>query len=151
MNKITISGNLTRDPELRYTQNGVAVCNFNVAVNRRNRGQQEGQQQETDFFRVTVWRQMGEACGKFLAKGRKVLVIGPVSASTYQANDGSTRVQLEVTADEVEFLSSRNDTPAEAPQTASQPQQYQTQAKYQYPQQESSSGFTAVETDELPF
>ena len=115
MNKLTIIGNLTRDPELRVTSQGISVCSFTVAVNRRNA--KEGQP-EADFFRVTAWRQLGENCGKFLAKGRKVAVIGPVSVSTYQANDGSTRAQMEVTADDVEFLSPKEQgyTRAELPE-----------------------------------
>ncbi len=142
MNKLTIIGNLTRDPEMRTTSTGVNVCTFSVAVNRRNRRDDSGNQPEADFFRVTAWRQLGENCGKFLAKGRKVCVIGPVSVHTFQGNDGTTRASLEVTADDVEFLSSRNDgeaaggytAPAAAP--AAEPQ---------------AAGFTAVETDELPF
>ena len=115
MNKLTIIGNLTRDPELRVTSQGISVCSFTVAVNRRN--QKEGQP-EADFFRVTAWRQLGENCGKFLAKGRKVAVVGMVSVSTYQANDGSTRAQMEVTADDVEFLSPKDQgyTRAELPE-----------------------------------
>ena len=112
MNKLTIIGNLTRDPELRTTATGVSVCDFTVAVNRRNRSANAGAQPEADFFRVSAWRQLGENCQRYLAKGRKVCVIGPVSARTYQANDGTTRVSLEVTADDVEFLSSRNDDQA---------------------------------------
>ncbi len=110
MNKIILIGNLTRDPELRTVAGGISVCDFTIAVNdRRGRNQQNaGQQQEsTTFFRITAWRQLGENCSKYLAKGRKVFVSGPLSARTYQANDGTTRVSLEVTADEVEFLSSR--------------------------------------------
>lgn len=110
MNKLTIIGNLTRDPELRATQSGKSVCNFTVAVNRR-RTSNSGQQ-EADFFRVSAWKQVGENCHRYLAKGRKVAVVGPVSASTYQANDGSTRVQLEVMAEDVEFLSSREEQAA---------------------------------------
>ena len=115
MNKLTIIGNLTRDPELRVTSQGISVCSFTVAVNRRNA--KEGQP-EADFFRVTAWRQLGENCGKFLAKGRKVAVVGAVSVSTYQANDGSTRAQMEVTADDVEFLSPKDQgyTRAELPE-----------------------------------
>ena len=115
MNKLTIIGNLTRDPELRVTSQGISVCSFTVAVNRRNA--KEGQP-EADFFRVTAWRQLGENCGKFLAKGRKVAVVGMVSVSTYQANDGSTRAQMEVTADDVEFLSPKDQgfTRAELPE-----------------------------------
>ena len=140
MNKLTIIGNLTRDPELRTTSTGVSVCTFTVAVNRRGRRDAQAQP-EADFFRVTAWRERGETCAKYLAKGRKVAVIGPVSVQTYQASDGTTRASLEVTADDVEFLSSRNDgeaggyaAPAAAP--AAEPH---------------DPGFTAVETDELPF
>ena len=109
MNKLTIIGNLTRDPELRTTQTGINVCDFTVAVNRKLSAQQKanGQQAEADFFRVTAWRELGEICAKYLAKGRKVAVVGPVSVRTYTGNDGVTRANLEVTADEVEFLSPR--------------------------------------------
>ena len=141
MNKLTIIGNLTRDPELRTTSAGINVCDFTVAVNRRVRRDAQNSQPEADFFRVSAWRQLGENCAKFLAKGRKVCVVGPVSIRTYQASDGTTRASLEVTAEDVEFLSSRNDgeagaysAPAAAP--AAEPQ---------------AAGFTAVETDELPF
>ena len=113
MNKLTIIGNLTRDPELRTTSTGVNVCSFTVAVNRRMRRDAQGNAQEqTDFFRVTAWRERGELCAKYLSKGRKVCVVGPVTVQTYQGNDGTTRASLEVTADEVEFLSSRNDDAA---------------------------------------
>lgn len=100
---------------MRVTSQGISVCTFTVAVNRRNA--KEGQP-EADYFRVTAWRQLGENCGKFLAKGRKVAVVGPVSVSTYQANDGSTRAQMEVTADDVEFLSPKDQgyTRAELPE-----------------------------------
>lgn len=141
MNKLTIIGNLTRDPELRTTSTGVSVCDFTVAVNRRNRSANAGAQPEADFFRVSAWRQLGENCQRYLAKGRKVCVMGPVSARTYQANDGTTRVSLEVTADDVEFLSSRNDDQAGG---------YSPAPAASAPMAQ-SSGFTAVETDELPF
>ena len=143
MNKLTIIGNLTRDPELRTTSAGINVCDFTVAVNRRARRDAQSGQPEADFFRVSAWRQLGENCQKYLSKGRKVAVVGPVSVRTYQASDGTTRASLEVNATDVEFLSSRNDdaaggytAPAAAPAPAAEPQ---------------SAGFTAVETDELPF
>ena len=145
MNKLTIIGNLTRDPELRTVRDGISVCSFTVAVNRRNSRQNAANgQPEADFFRVTAWRQLGENCAKFLAKGRKVCVMGPVSASTYTANDGSTRVSLEVQADDVEFLSSRNDDGASAYNAAP------SAAAAPAPTAQ-NNGFTAVETDELPF
>lgn len=108
MNKLTIIGNLTKDPELRTVSRNepVSVCSFTVAVNRRSG--------EADFFRVTAWRGLAENCAKFLSKGRKVCVIGPVTATTYQAQDGSSRVSLEVTADEVEFLSPKSEENGDA-------------------------------------
>ena len=150
MNKLTIIGNLTRDPQLRTTQTGINVCDFTVAVNRRQSAQQKanGQQQEADFFRVTAWRELGENCAKYLAKGRKVAVVGPVSVSTYTGNDGITRASLEVTADDVEFLSPR-DAQGAAPaaeQAAPAPQAAPVQNAPSAP-----AGFTAVETDDLPF
>lgn len=150
MNKLTIIGNLTRDPQLRTTETGVNVCDFTVAVNRRQSAQQKanGQQPEADFFRVTAWRELGENCAKFLAKGRKVCVVGPVRVSTYTGNDGITRANLEVTADDVEFLSPRDaqSAPPAADQAAPAPQAAPVQNAPSAP-----AGFTAVETDDLPF
>lgn len=150
MNKLTIIGNLTRDPQLRTTSTGINVCDFTVAVNRKLSAQQKanGQQAEADFFRVTVWRELGENCAKYLAKGRKVAVIGSVSVSQYTGNDGVTRANLEVTADEVEFLTPRDaqSAPAGGAQAAPAPAAAPTQTAPAQP-----AGFTAVETDELPF
>lgn len=106
MNKLTIIGRLTKDPESRTTQNGVRVCVFNVAVNKRKAN---ADHPEADFFRVTAWRQLADNCVKYLSKGRQVCVIGPVSVSTYTGNDGKTHANMEITADDVEFLSSRNE------------------------------------------
>ena len=118
MNRLTIIGNLTRDPELRTTPSGTNVCSFTVAVNRRGRRDAQSNQPEADFFRVSAWNQLGENCARYLAKGRKVCVVGPVSVRTYQGSDGQTRASLEVMANDVEFLSSRNETEGEGGYTA---------------------------------
>ena len=99
MNKLIAIGNLTANPELRSTPNGIPVCTFTIAVNGRK------SDEASTFFRVTAWRQLGENCNRYLAKGKKVFVSGPVSVSTYTAKDGSTKASLEVTAEDVEFLS----------------------------------------------
>lgn len=114
MNKLTIIGNLTRAPETRVTQTGKNVCTFTVAVNRRK---SPSGQQEADYFRVSAWDKLAEHCQKYLAKGKKVAVVGAVKVNTYNANDGSARAQLEVTADEVEFLSPAGEAakPADLP------------------------------------
>lgn len=98
MNKLMIIGNLTGDPELRTTSNGKDVCHFNVAVNRG---------EKADFFKVSVWDENGRNCAKYLSKGKKVAVIGSVSARAFSANDGSPRAQMEIDAREVEYLSGR--------------------------------------------
>ena len=136
MNKIILIGNLTRDPESRTTPSGHTVCNFDIAVNERRGGQDN-----TMYFRISAWDRTGESCQRYLSKGRKVFVAGPLSARTYQANDGTTRVSLEVNANDVEFLSSRNDDQAGG---------YSPAPSAPAPMAQ-SSGFTAVETDELPF
>ena len=99
MHKLAAIGNLTRDPELRSTPNGIPVCTFTIAVNGRK------SDEASTFFRVTAWRQLGENCNRYLTKGKKVFVSGPVSVSTYTAKDGTARASMEITADDVEFLS----------------------------------------------
>ena len=111
-----IIGNLTRDPELRSTTGGISVCSFTVAVNRRKT--EKDKQPEADYFRVTAWRERGETCAKYLRKGKKVCVIGPVSVRTYESN-GETKASLEITAEEVEFLSPREEVKTD-PQTGYQ-------------------------------
>lgn len=143
MNRLFVIGNLTRDPETRTTQDGKTVCSFTVAVNRRQRNQG---QQEADFFRVSAWNQLGQICQQYLAKGRKVAVVGSVSVHTYTAQDGTSRAQMEVLAQDVEFLSSRSEADQKSDQMIQQAQQAFSAGPA--PQQ---AGFTQVETDELPF
>lgn len=135
MNKLTIIGNLTADPELRTTPDGINVCNFTVAVNRKKT--QNNPDPGADFFRVTVWRERGEMCAKYLSKGKKACVIGAVSVRAYTARNGEPAASLEVTAEEVEFLSTRSE---------SQENAVKTDAK-----RDERTGFEQVETDELPF
>lgn len=104
MNRVTIIGRLTADPELRMTTAGKSVCNFNVAVNRRTKV--EGQP-DADFFRVCAWGQLAEICNKYTAKGRKVAVVGSISLRQYKGQDGKERANMEIMASEVEFLSPR--------------------------------------------
>lgn len=110
MNQLTIIGNLVKPPVLRTTQAGVNVCSFTVAVNRRKT--QNNQNPETDYFNVSAWRQLGENCAKFLDKGRKVCVVGSVSVRTWDTGE-KHGASLEVTAEDVEFLSPRNDVDPE--------------------------------------
>ena len=139
MNKLTIIGNLTRDPESRTTATGSTVCSFSVAVNRRR--SQNSNQPEADFFRVSAWNQLGENCQRYLAKGRKVCVVGRVSVSTYQGSDGTTRASLDVMAEDVEFLSSRQDDAGYAAAPAAAPKAAPAM----------DAGFQEVDDEDLPF
>ena len=105
MNKCILVGNLTKDPELTTTSNGVAVCRFAIAVSRRY-ANADGER-ETDFLNIVVWRSLGENCHKFLKKGSKVGVVGNIQSRSYDAQDGSKRYVTEIVAEEVEFLSTR--------------------------------------------
>lgn len=107
MNKLTIIGNLTSDPELRSTTDGKSVCNFSVAVNRRKK---PGKEQETDFFRVSAWNNLADSCAKYLSKGKKVAVEGSVSVHAYKAKNGEPGASIEVLASDVEFLSAKSDS-----------------------------------------
>lgn len=124
MNQLTIIGNLTRDPELRTTKEGLPVCTFTVAVNRKIGKDAE----QADFFRVTAWRALGETAAKYLSKGRKVAVVGTVGVSAYTAQNSECRASLEVTASQIEFLGGQT--------------QQQTDTK---------AGFVPVDDAELPF
>lgn len=114
--KIIIAGNLGSDPEMRYMSDGTAVTNFSVATNRRwtNRGTGD-QQEETTWFRVSVWRRQAEVANEYLSKGSQVLVEGrlrpdPQSGGPriWTAQDGSARASFEITAETVRFIGSRD-------------------------------------------
>lgn len=129
MNKAIISGNLTKDPVRKETPNGVPVCTFTVAVQRKFKNQQG--EREADFLPVVAWRQLAGICGQYLHKGSKVGITGSIQTRTYDANDGSKRYITEIIADEVEFLSTKNADNA--------------QADPDY------SGLTPTDNDDLPF
>jgi len=150
MNKVFLIGNLTRDPELRTTQTGVSVCSFTIAVNRRRSSNAEAGQPEADFFRITAWRQLGEICAKYLAKGRKVSVVGSVSASAYTANDGQARASLEVQADDVEFLTPRGEQ-GEVPMAYAPAAPAPQPVNPGYGSAPQGGGFVQVDEEELPF
>ncbi len=111
MNKVYLIGNLTRDPEISTTTSGISVCRMSIAVGRRFANAEGGR--ETDFFNVTAWRGTADNCAKFLKKGNKIAVSGSIQTRNYEKADGTKGFSIDIVADEVEFLSSRNDGSAE--------------------------------------
>ena len=98
-NRVILAGNLTRDPELRFTNDGVPVCSFGLAVNRvRSRNE------DVDFFDISAWRELGETIANYKKKGDPILVEGRLQYRTWEAQDGSKRSKVDVVADTVQFL-----------------------------------------------
>lgn len=130
MQSIHFIGRLSRDVDLKTTPNGVQVASFTVAVDRKQKDT-EGNK-KTDFFNVNVWRGLADICSKYLSKGKKCYVRGELQVRTYVAKDGTTKVSLDVQADEVEFLSPKSESNEEQPNT-------------------DANGFTDVSPDSIPF
>lgn len=126
MNVVILVGRLTRDPELRTTSTGKAVCTFSVAVNRQFK--QEGQP-DADFFNVVAWGRQAEVIHQYLRKGREIALRGRLQTRSYQAQDGSRRYVTEVVLESFDFIGGRNDTQPSgggsyqrSPQASSAPQ-----------------------------
>jgi single-strand DNA-binding protein len=109
--QVIIIGHVGRDAEIRYTNQGVAVCDFSVAVSRRwtDRTTNE-QREETTWFKISAWRGLAETCNQYVRKGMQIMVAGRVTASAYLAQDGEARAALELTALDVQFLGVRGET-----------------------------------------
>ena len=116
MNRIILIGRLGKDPELRYTQNGVAVCNFSIAVQRSFTNQQG--EREVDWIDIVVWRKQAENCANYLAKGSQVAVEGRLQVRSYETDEGQRRRVAEVVANNIQFL----DYNDKAPGNNSEPQ-----------------------------
>ncbi len=108
INRVVLVGNLTRDPELRHTPSGTAVCKLRIAVNTRQKDAATGQWgDKPNYFDVTVWGNQGESCAQFLSKGRPVGVDGRLDWREWDAQDGTKRQAVEIIADTVQFLGGR--------------------------------------------
>lgn len=134
MNRIQIIGRLTANPELKSTKSGVQVCTFNVAVGRRF------DKEETDFFPVIVWRDAAVHCNKYLTKGSQVAISDSLQIRRYDDKDGKKCTTVDLQADEVEFLSYKNE--------ASDNKSAQKQAE---PKQTTMDEFEPVDDDDMPF
>lgn len=107
LNKVILIGNLTRDPELRYTPAGTAVCTFGLATNRSWTTQTGETKEETEFHRIVAWNKLGELCAQLLAKGRKTYVEGRLSTHSWIGQDGAQRTSTEVVIEDMIILDSK--------------------------------------------
>ena len=129
MNKVILIGNLSKDPELSTTTSGISLCKFDIAVQRRFETNGE---RETDFFKIIAWRGLADNCGKYLSKGKKAAVVGSLQTRTYEDKYGNKRYVTEIVADEVEFVSPK-------------------QEQGEIPQSKAEAKLKPVTDDDLPF
>jgi single-strand DNA-binding protein len=108
INRVVLTGNLTKDPELRHTPSGTSVCTLRIAVNSRTKDAQGNWGDKPNYFDVTVWGNQAESCSQFLSKGRPVGVDGRLDWREWEAQDGSKRQAVEIIADNIQFLGSRD-------------------------------------------
>ena len=110
INRVVLVGNLTKDPELRHTPSGTAVCKLRLAVNTRQKDQATGEWgDKPNYFDITVWGNQGESCAQYLSKGRPVAVDGRLDWREWESQDGSKRQAVEIIAESVQFLGGRQD------------------------------------------
>jgi single-strand DNA-binding protein len=109
-NKIIVVGNLGRDPELRYTPQGVAVCSFSMATNEKRRDKSGEMQDITTWFKITLWREKAETAAKYLTKGSPVYIEGRLRIEEWTDRDNNNRYTLDVQATDMQFIGSRSDT-----------------------------------------
>ncbi|MBI4129991.1 single-stranded DNA-binding protein [Candidatus Roizmanbacteria bacterium] len=115
LNEVRLIGNLTRDPELRYTPSGTAVCTFSVATNRQWITEGGERKEDVEFHRIVAWQKLAEICGKFLGKGRKVYVAGRLQTRSWTGQDGQQRQTTEIVIDDMIILDSRRDGESQKP------------------------------------
>ena len=120
MNKVFLTGNLTRDPEVKYTPNGKAVSKLGIAVNRRFKNAETGQT-DVDFFNLTAWEKTAEFCGRYLRKGSRVLIEGRLQTYTYTAQDGTKRSGVDIQVENIEFAGSKRDGESSGERYTSKP------------------------------
>lgn len=118
VNYCVLTGRLVKDPELRYTQGGTALCTFAIAVNRERKNQDGEYEEETSFVDIVCWQKLAELCSQYLGKGRLVLVEGRLNQQRWETQEGQKRNKIEIIANDVNFL----DKPVEGNGNQSQPE-----------------------------
>lgn len=154
-NKVIMMGRLVNDPELRTTPQGVNVCSFRIAVDRRF--QQKGEEKKSDFFNVVAWRQQAEFVNRYFNKGRLILVEGELTTRNYTDKNGNQATWYEIVADRISFTGEKsqggsyNDYAASAPSAPANNGGYSAPAQAPAPQQAPAADFANAATDDYPF
>lgn len=146
LNKVQLIGNLTRDPELRYTPQGTAVCTFGIATNRGWVTEGGEKKEETEFHRIVAWNKLAELCSQLLAKGRKIYVEGRLSTRNWTGQDGAARTTTEVVIDDMIILDSKRVSGGEESETPSTTAEAPAQAAAKEP-----ASTDDINPDDIPF
>lgn len=109
VNKALLIGNLTKDPEIRYTPSGAAVCNFSIACNERFKDKDGNRQEKVEYINIVMWRQLAEIAGKYLSRGSKVYLEGKITTRSYDDRDGNKKYITEIVADQMHMLGGRDE------------------------------------------
>ena len=144
INRVVITGNLTRDPELRSLQSGTSVCSLRIASNTRRQTSDGEWVDKPNYFSVTVWGAQGENCARFLSKGRPVCIDGRLDWREWQGQDGSKRESVEIVAESVQFLGTN-------PDTNSNGNHAQADATGEEPAAEPVAAGAGEDPDDIPF
>lgn len=129
LNKVQLIGNLTRDPELRYTPSGAAVCSFSIATNRNWTTDTGEKREEVEFHRIVSWNKLAELCSQFLTKGRKVYVEGRLSTRSWTAQDGTKKQTTEIVISDMILIDSRRSSEEQVPPEEAVKQETKKSAK----------------------
>ena len=147
MNKVILVGRLSKEPELRATANGVNVCSFTVACDRRF--VKQGEERKADFINCIAWRQTGEGIAKYFTKGTRIALEGTLQTRSWTDNEGKTRYSVEVIVENWEFAQSKNEGATLS--TASVEHATQSNFATDYDSQADIGDFMPIEDDDLPF
>lgn len=154
VNKVILIGNLTRDPEMRYTPDGQAVTSFGLATNRRWKNKEGEQKEDAEFHNIVAWGKLAELCSQFMKKGRKVYLEGRLQTHSWEGKDGVTRQRTEIVLEDMVLLDSRGATeggesvPSEELPTDSAPAEKEEKSPEKPPKEK---GGEEISEDEIPF
>ena len=160
LNRVQLIGNLTRDPELRYTPNGTAVCTFSIATNRSWTTDTGEKKDEVEFHRIVAWNKLAELCSQFLIKGRKVFVEGRLSTRSWNAQDGTQKQTTEIVISDMILLDSRREGTQEQTEEVSQEEKQlpkktskkeETEEKEEVEETKEQPSEDEIAPDDIPF
>lgn len=162
LNRVQLIGNLTRDPELRYTPQGTGVCTFGLATNRSWTTDNGDKKEEAEYHKIVAWNKLGELCSQLLSKGRKVYVEGRLSTRSWTGQDGVQKTTTEIVIDDMIILDSRKDTAVASEPDMSYGEENEAttveaeekpakKAKKAKEEPKEEAGFDDVNPDDIPF